>query len=111
MRWRLVLLATLVATLVGAGSALGIARLLFGASSRDAPTGWPGLVAFLAPLVAIVAATVFVYRHTSRRRKLQAFLTALLAATLTLTTLLVASAFQTKQSPAPDPAPAPRNVS
>ncbi len=42
----------------------------------------PGLLAIstlLLPIATIVFASIFVYRHTARRRKLQAFLTALLA--------------------------------
>jgi hypothetical protein len=38
----------------------------------------PGLLVFstlLLPVAAIVVASIFVYRHTARRRKLQAFLT------------------------------------
>jgi hypothetical protein len=65
----------------------------------------------LLPIAAITYASIFVYRHTARRRRLQAMLTALLAIFLTLTILLLSSILYTKPAPAPTPpAPTPRNV-
>lgn len=46
--------------------------------------------AILIPLIIVTAASIFVYRHTPRRRKLQAALTVLLA--FLLTALALASA-------------------
>jgi len=47
----------------------------------------PGLLVtstLLLPIATIAFASFFVYRHTARRRKLQAFLTAIIAILLTL---------------------------
>ncbi len=104
------MIASLLAALVGAGGSVALAHLL-SVTTRD-----PGalLVAALGliPLAAVIYASYFVYRHTARRRKLQATATALLSIILTLAALFVASIFQTRTStrPQPTPTPMPRNV-
>lgn len=83
MRLKLVIAASVLAAVVGAGSCIALVVGVF--SVRDVAA--PGLLAastLLLPVLAIVFASIFVYRHTARRRKLQAFLTALLAIILTL---------------------------
>jgi hypothetical protein len=110
MRWKLLLIASLLATIVGAGSSLG---LLYSLTRPTESLAQPSLYAFAAlllPIAAITYASIFVYRHTSRRRRLQAVLTALLACVLTLTIFLLGSVLYTKRAPAPTPAPSPRNV-
>ncbi|HEY0407767.1 MAG TPA: hypothetical protein VGC89_18675 [Pyrinomonadaceae bacterium] len=110
MRWKLVVIASLLATIVGGGSALG---LIFGLTLTAENLSRPSLFAFGAlfvPIAAVVAAAVFVYRHTARRRRLQAMLTALLASILTLTILLLNSVFYTKPAPATPPVRIPRNL-
>lgn len=112
MRWKLLLLASLLATIVGAGSTLALVYVLT-RPAGDAPAR-PFLFALgtlLIPIAAITFAAVFVYRHTARRRRLQAMLSALFAAILTLTIFLLSSVLYTKPAPAPTPpVPAPRNV-
>jgi len=88
MRLKLVLLAALLGTLLGAGVPIAI----FAATA-----GWrafyPGrfgyqadtrlaLLVYLPPLLASVFAGIFVYRHTARHRKLQAAITGLLVIVL-----------------------------
>lgn len=110
MRWKLLVLATLLATIVGAGAALG---LVYGLTSsiENLPRSSYALGALLIPIAAITFASIFVYRHTARRRRLQAMLTALISIALTLTTLLLASLLYTKSAPSPTPAPStPRTV-
>ena len=110
MRWKLLVGASLLATIVGAGSTLG---LIYGLTSTlenlPRPTTY-ALAALLIPIAAITFASIFVYRHTARRRRLQAMLTALIAIALTLTILLLATALYTKPASTPTPAPTPRNV-
>ncbi|HEV2915947.1 MAG TPA: hypothetical protein VGX92_21885 [Pyrinomonadaceae bacterium] len=106
MRWKLLLIASLVAGLVGAGAPLGIIFGLLGPAQRLAAPGPLVLSTLLIPVLAITAASVFVYRHTARRRQFQAMLTVLLATSLTLAILLFGSVFLSK--PAPETAPAPR---
>ena len=111
MRWKLVLIASLLATIAGAGATLG---LVLGFSGSAAKIKTPDLFVigtFLAPVAATTFASIFVYRHTSRRRRLQAMLTALLAILLTLTILLIGSMFTTERTPAPNPTPSPREIS
>ena len=79
MRWKLLLATTLVAATVGAGASYGTAYGLYH-FSRPAPTTLTVLVVVeLIFLVTSVSASMFAYRHTARRRKLQAGLTLLLS--------------------------------
>jgi uncharacterized membrane protein len=110
MRWKLLLTATLLATIVGAGSTLFLVYALMRPVESFVRPSVYSLGALLIPIAAITFAAIFVYRHTSRRRRLQMMLTALLASVLTLTILLLSSVLYTKPAPAPTPAPAPRNV-
>ena len=110
MRWKLLLIASLLATIVGAGSTI---VLVYSLTRPAENLSRPSLLAFgalLLPIAAITYASIFVYRHTARRRRLQAMLTALLACTLTLTIFLLSSVLYTKHAPAPTPIPTPRNV-
>lgn len=108
MRWKLLIAASLVAALVGAGACLFVARFLPGASPSVATPGAAWAV-LLLPLGAVGGASVFVYRHTARRRSLQAMATALLASLLTLTGLVAGSFLLARQPvhlpPSESPAP------
>ena len=98
MRPKLVLAVSLLAALGGAGSCIAIVFAVF---SSFNPVGQPGLLVIgtlLLPLGAIVFGSVFVYRHTARKRKLQAFLTAILATMLTLTLLVTAAILSSRRN-------------
>jgi len=91
MRPKLVVGVSMLSALLGAGSCVGI---VLGVSSALNSTGKPGLLAFatlLLPIASIIFASIFVYRHTARRRKLQAFITAVLATILTLGIFVLAT--------------------
>ena len=90
MRLKLVFAAAALAALVGAGSCIALVLGVFSVKALSSP-GLLVASTLLLPIAAIVFAAVFVYRHTARRRKLQAFLTALVAALLTLTLFILAS--------------------
>ena len=95
MRLKLVFLASLLAAVVGSGSCIA---LVLGVFSRQALSS-PGLLVastFVLPLATIVYASIFVYRHTARRRRLQAFLTLVLATLLTVAILIVTSILTTR---------------
>ena len=90
MRLKLVIIASVLAAVVGAGASIALVLGVLSVKSLSSP----GLLAastFLLPIAAIVFASIFVYRHTARRRKLQAFLTALLATLLTLSIFMLTS--------------------
>ena len=95
MRLKLVLLVSLLAAIVGAGSCIA---LVLGVFSREAVAnlGLLVLATFLLPLATIIFSAIFVYRHTARRRRLQAFLTLVLATLLTLAIFAVASILSTR---------------
>jgi purine-cytosine permease-like protein len=109
MRWKLLLTASLVATLIGAGAPLGIVLGFSGSTDHLIEPSIFILSTLLIPVAAITAASFFVYRHTARRRQMQAMLTALLSAFLTLAILLFGSVLLSKPAPASEPAPQ-RNV-
>jgi hypothetical protein len=113
MRLKLVFVSSLIAAIVGAGSVIAIILSVF--SSLE-PVRRPGLVVvstFLIPALATLFAAVFVYRHTARRRKVQAALTALIALLLALAVLVLASIYSAPREPLPSTPPQapPANVS
>ncbi len=103
MRPKLVVGVSLVAALLGAGSCIGI---VLGVLSAVNPVAKPGLIVsatLLLPIATIVFAAIFVYRHTAKRRKLQAFLTAVLATLITLGLLLLATILTARRGTAEPP--------
>jgi hypothetical protein len=94
VRWKLLIITSLVAALVNAG---GVCALAYWTTGSEMPPGASprGAVAgvILIPLVFTTLACIFVYRHTARRRKLQAALTALFALVLTFASLFASRVF------------------
>jgi purine-cytosine permease-like protein len=103
MRLKLVLIASLLAAIVGAGTSVAIVFAVFSSMRPLAKPGWLVLGTFLLPLATCLLASIFVYRHTARRRKLQAFLTALLSLLLSLAGFIVASIVTARLQPPPAP--------
>ncbi|HLL70013.1 MAG TPA: hypothetical protein VK363_01195 [Pyrinomonadaceae bacterium] len=113
MRWKLLIITSLVAALVGAGGCLALVYWMRGVAA-DPLSAPPSLMAALVilPLVIFTLAGIFVYRHTARRRKLQAVATVFLSLILTLAALFAAQIFLNR--PAGDRRelpPAPNSVS
>jgi hypothetical protein len=87
MRLKLVLLTSLLGAVLGAGVTIAIVaatlgwRAFYPAKSGYQVDNWAGLLVYLPPLLTSVFAGIFVYRHTARRRKLQAALTGILVLT------------------------------
>lgn len=111
MRLKLVLIASLVAAVVGSSASIAIILGLF--SSLKALSTPDLLVAstFALPVAAVVLAAIFVYRHTARRRKTQALLTGILAAFLSLGVFILTSLITSRNAPLQPPHPTvPRNV-
>ncbi|HEV7798591.1 MAG TPA: hypothetical protein VGO73_10570 [Pyrinomonadaceae bacterium] len=99
MRLKLVIVSSLVAAIVGAGSAIAIILFVF---SSLRPITAPGLIVFstyLLPLLTTLLASIFVYRHTARRRKLQAVLTTIIALLLTIAIFVFASIITARREP------------
>ena len=103
MRLRLVIAASLLAAIVGAGSCIALVLGVFSVKALSNP-GLLVASTLLLPAAAIIFASIFVYRHTARRRRLQAFLTAILATLLTLALFVSASILSSRWSPqVPEP--------
>jgi len=92
MRWKLLILTSVVASLVAGALWSAIVAVLFGPAAVVARRDWLLPVSFVVPLGIAVWAGYFVYRHTSRRRKTQAVIT--MIAALLLTTLAYVAAAQ-----------------
>lgn len=99
MRLKLVIISSLVAAIVGAGSAIAIILSVFSSLKPIASPGLLVLSTYLLPMLMIVLSASFVYRHTARRRKLQATLTALIALLLTIAFFVVASILTSRREP------------
>ena len=102
MRLKLVIIASVLAALVGAGASIALVLGVFAVKSLSNP-GVLAASTFLLPIATIVFASIFVYRHTARRRKLQAFLTALLATLLTLSMFMLTSVLTSRRTGPGDP--------
>jgi hypothetical protein len=110
MRLKLVLISSLVAAIVGMGSAVAIILSVF---SSLKPLTAPGLLVvstYLLPALATLLASIFVYRHTARRRRLQAALTAIITLLLTISLFVVASVVTNRQQPTQPQPDLKRNV-
>lgn len=99
MRLKLVLISSFVAATVGAGSAIAIILSVFSSLTPIASPGLLVVATYLLPLLMIVLAAIFVYRHTARRRKLQATLTAVIALVLTITFFVITAIVTSRSNP------------
>jgi len=93
MRWKLVIISSLIAALVALGLWCAVAIGLFGSASALARHDWLLLGSAALPLLVAAFGAVFVYRHTAKRRKLQATITSLLVLFLTVGLYFLAWAF------------------
>lgn len=110
MRWKLLIAASLLAAAASAGAFYAARYFLLAPwGGREAPL-WAAALSLLLPLGAITFATVFVYRHTPRRRQFQAAATALLASLLTLAALMLVPILKGRPAPELLPAPSVKNT-
>jgi purine-cytosine permease-like protein len=98
MRLKLVIAASVLAAVVGAGICIALVLGVFSMKALSNPTLLVSST-LLLPVAAIAFASIFVYRHTARRRKLQAFITALIAIILTLGFFIAASILSARYRP------------
>jgi hypothetical protein len=84
VRWKLLIITSLVAALINTGGMRALAYWMVD-NSECFPTPGPAAIfsVLAVPILFITLACIFVYRHTARRRKLQVALTALFALFLT----------------------------
>jgi hypothetical protein len=103
MRLKLVFVSSVIAAAAGAGGAIAIILFVF---SSLTPLTKPGAVVFstfLLPLLATLIASIFVYRHTARRRRLQAALTTIVSLLLILAAFVLASIVTSRSRPTQPP--------
>ncbi len=109
MRWKMLIVAALVATVAGAGAVVGIMYGVYGSRRPILSSDIFTVGTLLIPVAAVTFASIFIYRHTARRRTLQAMLTALIAIILMLTALTIVAVFLTHAPSEPRPAPTPKS--
>jgi hypothetical protein len=78
MRWKLLITTSAAAAFIGFALWCVVAIGLFGSVTRLARNDAVLLASVLIPLVFAGLAAFFAYRHTARRRKMQALITTLL---------------------------------
>jgi hypothetical protein len=91
MRWKLLVLVSLVAALLAIGLWSAVTIAVFGSARALARSDWLLLCSLLIPLGVTAYAGVFVYRHTAKRRKLHALIVTVLVLLLTGASYLIAS--------------------
>jgi len=92
MRWKLIVLVSLVVAIIASASWFLVIILFFNGSEAIVPLEgglWP--LSLVLPFLLAVFGGFFVYRHTSRKRKTQAALTIL--AVIISTALLCCAVF------------------
>jgi hypothetical protein len=109
MRLKLVAIASLLAAIVGAGSCIALVLGVFSVRTLSSP-GLLVASTLLLPIAAIIFSSIFVYRHTARRRRLQAFLTVVLATLLTLALFVLTSILSARRNPTEPVQPAGPHV-
>lgn len=78
MRWKLLFVAPLLAAAAAAGAVFALGRLVVFNHGSPLTLGY----ILVPPFVTAVGAAVYVYRHTARRRALQAVVSGLLSLAL-----------------------------
>jgi hypothetical protein len=104
MRLKLVFIVSTLAALIGAGGSIAIILGVLSMKSLSS-VGPLAIATFALPVLAVLLASFFVYRHTAKRRKLQAFLTAILATLLTICLFLLASILTARRTSTQPPPP------
>ena len=109
MRLKLVIIASLVAALLGAGLAIVLVLLMFSSLTSMSTNGPVVFAIYLLPVLTTFLAAMFVYRHTARRRRLQAALTTIISLLLSLALFFVASLASAPSNELQPPPVTPRN--
>jgi len=93
MRWKLLITTSIAAAVVAFSVWCALTIGLFGSARALARNDGLLLASIVIPIAVAGAGGFFAYRHTARRRKLQALITTLLAIFLTIMVYLAASVF------------------
>ena len=82
MRWRLLFITSFAAAILTLAVWSGVAIAVFGTADAMTRNQLAFVATSLLPVALAVAAGVFAYRHTARRRRTQAFVAAILTLAL-----------------------------
>ena len=81
----------MLATIAAAGASMAVILAILGRERISSPPDSSVTLTLLIPMAFSASAAVFVYRHTYRRRRLQAFLTVVLSLLLFLGAMIIIS--------------------
>jgi cytochrome bd-type quinol oxidase subunit 2 len=107
MRWKLLVIVSLIASLLAFGLWSALIVLVFGHVRPVPRHDWLLLASALVPLAVTEFAGMFVYRHTARRRKTQAVVTILLTLSFATGIYFAGSRFFPQLIGIPRPCPRP----
>ena len=93
MRWKLLILTSLLAAIAGVGLALVVILGFYGSLKSLSTHELSLTLTFAIPLAATAFAGFFTYRHTARRRKLQTLLGVLFTLLLSVAGFTLGSRF------------------
>jgi|SRR5215471_12571226 len=91
MRWKLLVIIVVVATMVGFGGWVVFTIGTSGTATNLARQKLWFSLSLLIPILIAIFSAIFIYRHTARRRKLQAILAAVLVIALILISYIIGS--------------------
>jgi len=106
MRWKLLIIVSFTVALAAFCIWEVTIHLIFGVRPVQRHD-WLLLLSALLPLILAALAAIFVYRHTSRRRKTQAAITALLTLILAVGIYIVGSGLSSRTISIPRPCARP----
>ena len=96
MRWKLILLTSLAAAIISLALWSAFAIGVYGSARAMARSDAVLLCSLIIPLAVVAYGSIFIYRHTASRRKLQLVITIWLAVVLTVAAYLAASTLSVK---------------
>ena len=89
MRWKLLVLVSVIAAALALVLWSAVAIALFGSARVKARNDWILFVSLLIPFIISIFAGFFVYRHTASRRKSQALIATVLVIILTAASYVI----------------------
>jgi integral membrane sensor domain MASE1 len=93
LRWKLLVLTSISAAVVGAGGVITLAYFWDQSTMADTRSNLLLPASLIIIIVPTTIASIFVYRHTARRRKLQTIITAFLTLVLIISLVLASEPF------------------
>jgi hypothetical protein len=99
MRFKLILIVSMVVSIVGSAGTAFLLYVSFGSIEFTRPRGFWLISSCVMPAILVLTGGFFVYRHTARRRALQAMLTIVISVFIILSLFLASVLILRRPSP------------